>query len=61
MVTQCSEQPGPRVQLPSDPLDLFSLFFDDTLVDLIVEETSRYAEQTLQGTNKEWSTDAAEI
>ena len=60
MVTPCSEQAGPRVQLPSDPLGLFSLFFDDTLVDLIVEETNRYAEQTLQGT-EEWSTDAAEI
>ena len=61
VVTPCSEQAGPRVQLPSDPLGLFSLFFDDTLVDLIVEETNRYAEQTLQGTDKEWSTDAAEI
>ena len=30
-------------------------------MDLIVEETNRYAEQTLQGTNKEWSTDAQEI
>ena len=59
-MTPCSEQAGPRVQLPSDPLGLFSLFFDDTLVDLIVEETNRYAEQTLQGT-EEWSTDAAEI
>ena len=61
MVTPSSEQAGPQAQLPSDPLGLFSLFFDDTLVDLIVEETNRYAEQTLQGTDKEWSTDAAEI
>ena len=60
-MTPCSEPAGPRVQLPSDPLGLFSLFFDVTLVDLIVEETNRYAEQTLQGTDKEWSTDAAEI
>ena len=60
-MTPCSEPAGPRVQLPSDPLGLFSLFFNDTLVDLIVEETNRYAEQTLQGTDKEWSTDAAEI
>ena len=43
-----------------DPLGLFSLFFYDTVVDLIVEETNRYSEQTLQGT-EEWSTDAAEI
>ena len=26
VVTPCSEQAGPRVQLPSDPLGLFSLF-----------------------------------
>ena len=57
MVTPCSEQAGHRVPLPSDPLGLFSLFFDDTLVDLIVEETNRYVEQTLQGTDKEWSTE----
>ena len=61
MVTPCTEQAGPRVPLPSDPLGLFSLFFDDTLMNLIVTETNRYAEQTLQGTGKEWSTDAAEI
>ena len=61
VVTPCSEQAGPQVQLPSDPLGLFSPFFDDTVVDLIAEETNRYAEQTLQGTEKEWSTDAAEI
>ena len=60
-VTPCNEPAGPQVPLPSDPLGLFSLFFDDTLVDLIVKETNRYAEQTLQGTDKEWSTDAAEI
>ena len=28
---------------------------------LIVNETNRYAEQTLQGTNKEWSTNEEEI
>ena len=55
VVTSCSEQAGSRVQLPSDPLGLFSLFFDDVLVDLIVEETNGYANQTLQGTGKEWS------
>ena len=42
VVTPCTEQPGPQVPLPSDPLDLFSLFFDDTFVDLIVEETNKY-------------------
>ena len=61
VVTPCTEQPGPRVSLPSDPLGLFSLYFDDTLFDLIVEETNKYAELMLQGTGKEWSTDAQEI
>ena len=60
-MTQFTEQPGPRVPLPSNALGLFSLFFDDVLVDFIVEETNRYSKQTLEGTNKEWSTDAAEI
>ena len=57
VVIPCTEQSGPRVPLPSDPLGLFSLFFDDTLVDLIVEETNKYAELSLQGTDKEWSGD----
>ena len=43
VVTPCSEQAGPRVTLPCDPLGQFSLFFDNTLVDLIVKETNRYA------------------
>ena len=47
--------------LPPDPLGLFSLFFDDNLVSLIVEETNRYASQVLEGTTKQWSTDAKEI
>ena len=40
---------------------LFSLFFDDNLISLIVDETNRYAEQALRGKNKEWSTDAEEV
>ena len=47
--------------LPPDPLGLFSLFFDDKLVSLIVEETNRYARQVLEGTTKQLSTDAKEI
>ena len=61
VVTPWSEPVGSQVPLPSDPLGLFSLFFHDTPVDLIVKETNRYAEQTLQGTDKEWSTDPSEI
>ena len=47
--------------LPQDPLGLLSLFFDDSLISLIVDETNRYATQALQGTEKEWSTNAEEI
>ena len=47
--------------LPHDPLGIFSLFFDDLLVGMIVEKTNQYAEQSLRGTNKQWSTDTDEI
>ena len=60
-VAEWSQQAGPQVPLPHDPLGLFSLFFDDSLISLIVDETNRYAEQSLRGTNKEWSTNAEEI
>ena len=60
-MTPCNEQAGPTVPLPGDPLSLFSLYFDDALLSLIVRETNRYAEQALSGTSKVWSTDAAEI
>ena len=39
-------------------LGIFSLFFDDNLVGMIVEETNRYAEQCLQEINKQWTTNA---
>ena len=60
VVTPCTELAGPQVPLPHDPLSTFSLYFDN-LVGMIVEETNRYAEQCLQETNKQWSTDAEEI
>ena len=58
-VIRCTEQAGPKVSLPSDPLGLFSLFFDDSLVCKIADETNRYAEQCLTGTELRdyWSTD----
>ena len=61
VVIQCTEQAGPKVPLPHDPLGLFSLFFDDSLVRKIADEMNRYAEQCLRGTNRQWSTDAEEI
>ena len=60
-MTPCTACPGPQVPLPHDPLGLFSLFFYDTLLSLIVEETNRYAEQCLRGKDKQWSTNAEEI
>ena len=61
VVTPCTELAGPTVPLPHDPLGIFSLFFDDNLVGMIVEETNRYAEQCLRETNKQWTTNAEEI
>ena len=53
IVTPCTELAGPRVQLPHDPLGTFSLFFNNSLVGMIVEETNRYAEQCLRQRNHE--------
>ena len=61
VITPCTQQAEPRVPLPQDPLGLFSLFCDDSLVQMIVDETNRYAEQVLQGTDKVWSTSTEEI
>ena len=47
--------------LPRDPFGLFSLFLYDSLIGLIVDETNRYAEQSLRVTEKEWSTNVEEI
>ena len=54
---------GPKVTLSNDPLYLFNLFFTDTIIDLIVRETNRYADQVLtaKGSNKQWSTSATEV
>ena len=38
-----TERVGPNVQLPSTPLEVFQLFFTSAILDLIVEETNRYA------------------
>ena len=60
-MSPCTDPAGTSVQLPHDPLGIFSLFFDDSMVGMIVEETNRYAEQCLQETNKQWSTNAEEV
>lgn len=50
---------GPAVSISSDPMELFSLFFDDNVIALIVRETNRYASQC-RG-NEQWKTNPAEI
>lgn len=60
VITPCSEQAGPRVSLPSDPLGLFSLFLTTCLSTQSLRKQT-YAEQTLQGSGKEWLTNSAEI
>jgi hypothetical protein len=52
---------GPAVPISSNPIELFSLFFDDEVIDFIVRETNLYAQQCLAETTKTWSTNAAEI
>ena len=50
---------GPAVPISSDPKELFSLFFDNDVIDLIVRESNKYAAQC-RG-NQEWVTIAEEI
>ena len=40
--------PGPAIPVSCDPLELFSAFFDDTLIGLIVTETNKYAKLCLE-------------
>jgi len=49
--------PGPAIPVSRDPLELFSAFFDDTLIDLIVTETNKYAKLCLESEGKQstWS------
>ena len=43
------QQPGPRMTLrtTSTPLDFFTLFFDDTIVQMLVDGTNTFAERTI--------------
>ena len=49
------------VPITHDPKELFLLFLDDDVVDLIDRETNMYAEQCLAETGGTWSTTAVEI
>ena len=56
-----SGETGPAIPISSDPRELFSLFFDDEVIDLIVRETNVYAQQCLVNTTTTWSTTSDEI
>ena len=56
-----SGETGPAVPISSDPRELFSLFFDDEVIDLIVRETNVYAQQCLVNATTTWSTTSDEI
>ena len=54
---------GPRVPASRDPLEMFSHYFDEEVLSLIVRETNRFAAQCLAAANRTttWQTDMAEI
>ena len=60
-VAPCTAPVGPTVPISRDPLDMFSYYFDDYIIDLVVRETNRFADQTLADTTTTWETSAAEI
>ena len=47
IIKQFTSTTGPTVDVPESPLEVFELFFSDDLLDIIVEETNRYAAQVM--------------
>jgi len=43
-----TEDPGPTIQLPEKAFEFVKIFLTDELINLIVKETNRYADQFLQ-------------
>ena len=62
-VCDFSGQAGPNVPLSAYCLDVFSLYFDDEVMDLVVAETNLYADQVRSSKNlrKVWTTNREEI
>ena len=54
---------GPRVPTSQNPQDMFSHFFNEALFDTIVQETNRFAAQSLaaSNTNRIWETTTEEV
>ena len=38
---------GPTIPIPESPLDVFKLFFTSTIMEEIVDQTNRYAEEVM--------------
>ena len=60
VVNPFTGSPGPKQEIPTDPAKVFQLFFTDELLDLIVEETNRYA-ALCKGSETSWRTNKAEM
>ena len=62
-VEPCSVPFGPLVPVSQNPLEMFSHFFTEEVLSLIVRETNLYAAQCLTASNNNttWETDLEEI
>ena len=60
-IAPCTEPVGPVVDISDSPLEVFSLLFTPAIIEYVVQETNRYSEQCLAGTNKEWKTNSEEM
>ena len=55
LIKQFISTTGPTVDIPPSPLEVFELFFSDDLLDMIVEESNRYAAQVMGNERyREW-------
>ena len=62
-VESCTVTTGSCVPCSRNPLEMFSHFFDDAILDTIVRETNLFAAQSLAAANKNttWETSVPEI
>ena len=61
IVEPFSQHVGPTVTILESPLDIFSLIFTPAIIQYVVCETNRYAEQCLADTNRVWTTNSQEM
>ena len=62
-VDSCVTAPGPLVPTCRDPLEMFSYFFDEEVLSLIMQGTNPFAQQSLAARNSTatWETNKEEI